>query len=301
MTDEGYADFEGHQTWYRVDGELPSGPDDPAPLVVLHGGPGATHEYLLPLAELARPERGGRAVVLYDQLGNGRSSHLPERGSDFWTVELFVRELANLLRHLRIGERYHVLGQSWGGFLAQEHALTQPAGLRSLVLSNTAASFPEFVREANRLRADLPAEVEATLRRHESAGTTDDPEYSAACQVFYDRHVCRVVPNPEPVARAFAAIQTDPTVYHTMNGPSEFHVIGSIRDWSSVDRLGEIGVPTFVASGRHDEATPALQQALVSGIAEVEQRIFEQSSHMPFWEQREEYLTAVADWLARHD
>ncbi|GAB3591761.1 proline iminopeptidase-family hydrolase [Angustibacter peucedani] len=300
-TTEGYAPFDEHQTWYRVDGELPAGDDGPAPLVVLHGGPGATHEYLLPLLDLAEPRRGGRAVVLYDQLGNGRSTHLPDRGEDFWTVDLFVRELANLLRHLGIEQRYHVLGQSWGGFLAQEHALTQPAGLRSLVLSNTAASFPAFLAEANRLRADLPPEVEATLRRHEDAGTTDDPEYAAACQVFYDRHVCRVVPNPEPVQRAFAAIEDDPTVYHTMNGPSEFHVIGSIRDWTSADRLGEIDVPAFVVCGRHDEAAPALQEVLVDGIADTELRIFEESSHMPFWEEREEYLTAVGDWLARHD
>src|SRR4051795_5155914 len=182
MTTQGYADFEGSQTWYRVDGELPAGPDEPAALVVLHGGPGATHDYLTPLAELSN---AGRAIVLYDQIGNGKSSHYPERGADFWTVELFVRELANLIEHLGIGHRYHVLGQSWGGFLAQEHALTRPSGMRSLVLSNTAASFPAFVREANVLRADLPPEVEATLRRHEEAETTDDPEYMEACLVFY--------------------------------------------------------------------------------------------------------------------
>jgi len=270
--------------------------------VVLHGGPGASHDYLTPLADLAeRADGKGRAVVLYDQLGNGRSTHLPERGADFWTVELFVRELANLLRHLGIEGRYHVLGQSWGGFLAQEHALTAPEGLRSLVLSNTAASFPDFVSEANGLRAQLPPDVEATLRRHEAAGTTDDPEYAAACEVFYARHVCRVQPMPDDVQRSFAEIDADPTVYHTMNGPSEFHVIGSIRDWTSADRLPRITVPTLVLSGRHDEATPALQQALVDGIPDTEQHVFEESSHMPFWEEREAYLATVAAWLARHD
>src|SRR4051812_11353295 len=156
------------ETWFRVTGEL--GRDGPAPLVVLHGGPGAAHDYLLSIADLARD---GRAVVHYDQLGNGRSTHLPERGADFWTVDLFVRELDNLVDGLGVRERHHVLGQSWGGFLAQEYALTRPAGLRSLLLANTAASFPDFVSEANRLPARLPAEVEATLRRHEAAGTTD--------------------------------------------------------------------------------------------------------------------------------
>ena len=132
--------------------------------------------------------------MLYDQIGNGKSTHYPERGADFWTVDLFVRELANLIDHLGIGDRYHVLGQSWGGFLAQEHALTQPPGLRSLVLSNTAASFPDFVSEANKLRLDLPDGVDATLRKHEEAGTTDSEDYANACLVFYQRHLCRSRP-----------------------------------------------------------------------------------------------------------
>src|SRR3954469_20211517 len=164
------------ETWYRIEGDLGGGG---APLVVLHGGPGATHDYLLSLTDLARD---GRAVVFYDQVGNGRSTHYQGRNGDFWTVDLFVRELHNLVDGLGIADRHHILGQSWGGFLAQEYALTQPAGLRSLVLANTAASFPDFVSEANRLRQDLPPGVDDTLRRHEDAGTTDDPEYGAACQ-----------------------------------------------------------------------------------------------------------------------
>src|SRR3954470_3694257 len=295
MTREGTVGFDGHETWYRIDGDLEA---PQAPLIVLHGGPGAAHDYLLALADLAAD---GRAVVLYDQLGNGRSTHLPDRGADFWTVELFVRELHNLVDALGIRERHHVLGQSWGGFLAQEYALTGPVGLRSLVLANTAASFPDFVSEANRLRADLPAEVEATLRRHEDAGTTDDPEYLEACMVFYARHVCRLDPWPEEVTEAFGWIDRDPTVYHTMNGPSEFHAVGSIRDWQAKDRLGAIDVPTLLVSGRHDEATPALQETLRDGIRGAEWVVFEDSSHMPHVEEREGYLQVVGEWLARHD
>jgi pimeloyl-ACP methyl ester carboxylesterase len=238
MTHEGYADFEDSHPWYRVDGELPAAPEGPAPLVVLHGGPGATHDYLLPLAELSNQ---GRAVVLYDQLGNGNSTHFPERGADFWTVDLFVRELANLLDQLGIADRYHVLGQSWGGFLAQEHALTQPAGLRSLVLSNTAA---------------------------------------------------------------LAKIDEDPTVYHTMNGPSEFHVIDSVKDWSSTDRLGEIRVPTYVVSGEHDEATPALQVPIVEGNPGGRQRgRTDRDGRLlaPADVGPDAYRAAVEQWLRRHD
>src|SRR5919204_6716531 len=125
---EGYLERDGHRTWYRVVGDL-----DPdalrAPVVICHGGPGAVHDYLLPIAEL---HRSGRACVLYDQLGNGRSDHLPDADPSFWTVELFERELGALTEHLGIDGRYHVLGQSWGGMLALLHALEQPAGLVSV-------------------------------------------------------------------------------------------------------------------------------------------------------------------------
>ena len=294
-SETGYAPFEGHQTWYGVVGDLAAGP---APLVTLHGGPGATHDYLLSMTDLAV---GGRAVVFYDQTGNGNSTHFPDRGAEFYTVDLFARELANLVAYLGIGERYHVLGQSWGGMLAQEHAITGPPGLRSVVLSNTAASFGGFAVEANALRAYLPAEVEATLRRHEAAGTTDDPEYAAACDVFYHRYVCRLDDWPAEVVRSFALMDADPTVYHTTNGPSEFYIIGSFKDWSALDRLPLINAPVLVISGRHDEATPRLQRELMAGIAGAEQVICEESSHMPFWEERDAYMAAVGEFLARHD
>jgi L-proline amide hydrolase len=285
------------ETWYRVTGELRADAQA-APLVVLHGGPGATHDYLLAMTDLAA---GGRAVIHYDQLGNGRSTHYPERGADFWTVDLFVRELQNLVRALGIEARHDVLGQSWGGFLGQEYAFTHPPGLNALVLANTAASFPDFVAEANRLRRELPPEVEATLRQHEEAGTTDDPAYMEACMVFYMRHVCRTDPWPAEVTEGFAWLERDPTVYHTMNGPSEFHVIGSIRDWQSKDRLSEIDVPTLLVSGRYDEATPALQETLQAGIKGAEWIVFEESSHLPHVEERDRYMRVVGDWLARHD
>ena len=147
--------------------------------------------------------------------------------------------------------------------------------------------------------------VDDTLLRHERAGTTDDPEYAAACQVFYQRHLCRLDPWPAGVVAGLAKLDEDPTVYHTMNGPSEFHVIGSIKDWSSTSRLGQIQVPTYVVSGEHDEATPALQVPLVESIRaagnEVEQTVLAGCSHLPMWEQPETYNGLVADWLARHD
>src|SRR4051795_4586381 len=162
--------WDGLTTWYEVHGE----PGDRLPVVLCHGGPGATHDYIAPLRALARD---GRQVVLYDQVGNGRSQHRRDAPAGFWTVDLFRRELVALVAELGWQHGYHVLGQSWGGMLAMEHALQHPPGLRSIVVCNSPASIPLWVEEANRLRRDLPPDVQEILLRHEEAGTTDDPAY----------------------------------------------------------------------------------------------------------------------------
>jgi L-proline amide hydrolase len=295
MVTEGTVEFRDHHTWYRITGDPKSGK---VPLVVLHGGPGCTHDYLLRLTALAD---SGRAVVHYDQIGNGRSSHLRDVPAEFWTPELFLTELDNLLAALEIGDRYAVLGQSWGGMLAAEHAVRRPPGLRGLVIADSPASMSLWSQAADKLRENLPPEVEATLRRHEQAATTDSAEYQEAMQVFYQRHVCRTVPMPPEVAATFAAMEADPTVYHTMNGPSEFHVVGSLRDWSIVDRVGAVSVPTLLVSGRYDEATPETVQPFYDGIADVRWEIFEQSSHMPHVEETERFHAVVGEFLSSID
>jgi len=252
----------------------------------------------LALAQLAE---GGRPVVHYDQLGGGRSTHMPEKGGDFWTVDLFLEELENLLVHLGINERYFLLGQSWGGMLGAEHGIRRPAGLKALVISNSPASMALWASEAKILRGELDPEVEAALDRHEAAGTTDDPEYLAAQKVYYDLHVCRIVPNPPEVVRTFEMLTEDPTVYNVMNGPNEFFCIGTLRDWSVVDEVHKITAPTLLASGRFDEATPATVQPFFDGIPDVRWEIFENSSHMPFVEEPAHYLEVVAGFLADYD
>ncbi len=294
-TTSGTLDFRDWTTWDRVTGELPGAR---TPLVTLHGGPGASHDYLLSLTDLAT---GGRAVVHYDQLGCGRSTHLPERGGDFWSVELFLDELDNLLGRLGLAEGYHLLGQSWGGMLAAEHAVRRPAGLRSLVISNSPASMALWSEAADALRAQLPDEVRETLKRHEAAGTYDDPEYLAATEAYYDRHVCRVRPYPAEVQHSFDQMGEDPTVYHTMNGPNEFYCVGTLRDWSIVERAALIDVPTLLVSGRHDEATPLVVQPFFDAIPDVRWEVFDESSHMPFVEERALYMEVVGAFLAEHD
>jgi len=287
---EGLAPFGDYRTWYRVTGDLGGAK---APLIVAHGGPGCTHDYVDSLKDMAAT---GRAVVHYDQLGNGRSTHLPDRGADFWTVQLFIDELNNLIAHLGL-KTYDLFGQSWGGMLGAEFATRQPPGLRRLVIADSPASMKTWVAEANRLRAALPPDVQEALTRHEAAGTTSSPEYEQAVLQFYARHVCRVQPMPPEVQRTFDALAADMTVYMTMNGPSEFHVIGTLKDWSIEDRLHLIEVPVLLISGRYDEATPAVVLPYLQGIKTVSWHVFGDSSHMPHVEERAACMAVLACFL----
>jgi L-proline amide hydrolase len=294
---EGHLEHDGHRTWYRVVGDLDPGASL-APVVICHGGPGATHDYVEPIASgLAG---SGRACVLYDQLGNGRSDHLPDANASFWTVELFERELAALAEHLGIDGRYHVLGQSWGGMLALLHALERPAGLVSVVAADSPASVDAFAAGANALLDErFPAEVVETIRAGERSGETSTPEFQAAVMEFYKRHVCRLDPWPDEVVRSFAAMESDPTVYGTMNGPTEFTVVGTIAGFDITDRLKEIAVPVLLVSGEHDEVRPPVVAAMHEQLRDSEWVLFEESSHMPHLEEPERFLAVVSAFLQR--
>lgn len=288
---KGTVPFGPYETWYQVTGDLQS--EQPA-LVVVHGGPGSTHDYLKNLKELAAHTG---PVVLYDQLGNGGSTHLPDKGPDFWTPELFADELENLVDRLGIADNYVLFGQSWGGLLVTKYAAARPAGLRGLVIANAPASYPLWLQEAERLRADLPPGVNETLLRHEAAGTTDSDEYHNAMRPFYEKHVCRLKPWPRDYLASFYEVYNDPTVYYAMNGPSEFHVNGTLKDWSVIDYCPQVAVPTLLISGRHDEATPATVQPFQDLIPDVRWVIFEESSHLPHLEEPELFQQVMKEFL----
>jgi proline-specific peptidase len=286
---DGFIDFRGYRTWYESFGESVDGR---LPIVILHGGPGATHQYLEPLRSLAA---SGRRVIFYDQIGCGRSDRPPD--SAFYTVQTFVDELDAVREQLGLA-RCHILGQSWGGMLAMEYALTQPQGLASMIVADSPASMVLWVSEANRLRAELPPEVDRTLREHEAAGTTSDPAYIAAIDVFYARHVCRLDPIPDCFVRTAEALTNDGFVYNYMNGPSEFHCIGTLKNWDITDRLHEIRTPTLLLSGRYDEATPTIVGAIHERIPGARWTIFEESSHTPHLEEPAAFDSAVLAFLA---
>jgi L-proline amide hydrolase len=282
-------------TWYRVVGDLKS---SKTPVMILHGGPGAGHNYCEPIAEVLA--QTGRAAVLYDQIGCGNSTHLPDKPKEFWTPELFMEELVLLTEHLGISNKFDIVGQSWGGMLGMQFAITKPKGLNAMVIADSPASMEVWVSEANKLRKELPPEVEATLLKHEAAETTEDPEYVDAVNVFYARHVCRI-PQPPYVLASFEQLAADPTVYHTMNGPSEFHVIGSLKHWDIRPQLKEISTPTLLVSGQYDEATPAMVKEIHGLIPGSKWELFAESSHMPHVEEPAKFKRVVAEFLDSTD
>jgi proline-specific peptidase len=287
---EGTIQFRGLETWYRIVGD----DEDPGklPLLCLHGGPGAPHDYLESLEAVAGT---GRRAIFYDQVGCGNSSR---SDMSLWNVETFVEEVGVVRDALGL-ERTHIFGSSWGGMLAMEYVLTEPSGLVSLVLSSSPASIPLWAEETGRLRRELPANVQQVLDEHEAAGTEDSAEYEAAMMEFYKRHVIRVDPMPDGVARTFQKMGENSDVYNYMQGPNEFVITGTFRDWDITDRLGEIRVPTLFTSGRHDECTPKQVEIVHRGIPGSEWVVFEDSSHMQFAEEPERYLAVLDDFLTR--
>jgi proline-specific peptidase len=283
---EGWAPFQGHRTWYRVVGELDGGRD---PLLCLHGGPGSTHHYFAPLERLATD---GRAVVVYDQLGCGRS----DRPADVtWSVDLFRDEVQAVRDALGL-ERIHLLGTSWGGMLALEHALARTGELTSLVLSSTLASTAHWAEEVAKLRDAMPPDVVDAFARHDREGTYDDPEYEAADAEFSARHFYRG--GGEPPEIQWMRAERSKEVYGAMVGPNEWTITGVLRGWDVTGRLAEIDVPTLVIRGAHDLCTPPIAETLVRGIRGTRLVVFEDSSHTPVLEETERYLQVVGDFLA---
>ena len=216
--------------------------------------------------------------MLYDQLGSGESSR-PDDPS-LWTVETFAEQLRTVRDELGL-ERIHLFGSSWGGMLALEYMLTAPRGVESLILNSTPTSAPRWAVEAERLYGALPPGLEPKEAEEE----------------FKRRHICRLDPEPEVLARARE--QFGQQVYETMWGPNEFTVTGTLKEWDVIGRLGEIDVPTLVTSGRHDECTAALVEPLATGVPGAEWVLFEDSSHTPYLEEPERYLATVGSFLER--
>jgi len=283
---EGHVVVDGFRLFYRS-----FGPDAGVPTVLgLHGGPGASHDYLRPLADLTR---FGYRVVLFDQLGCGRSEVPDDRA--LFSLEHHVQETEGVRTALDLG-RVHLVGSSYGGLLALAVALAHPEALRSLTTIGGLASVPLAQAEMGRLRRELPPQTQRTLDRCEANGTTSHPEYAAAAMEFYRRHLCRLDPWPAEMVHSLEATTSHP-VYPYMNGPSEFTITGTIRDIDLSAELPRIRMPTLVLGGRYDEVTPRVAEQIRGGIPGARGVTFLESSHVPFWEERERFTQVLAGFL----
>lgn len=284
---EGLAAVPGGRIWYGVEGSSQA-----TPLIVIHGGPGAPHDYLEPHAALA----GERPVIFYDQLGCGRSEQ-PDNPA-LWRLPRFVEELAALVAALKL-ERFHLLGHSWGSIVAAEYLWSRREGVASLVLASPVLSFPRYAAHGGKLRASLPPETRAVLDRAEAEGNFESREAQLATMEYYSRYFCRLNPWPECLLETLLGFGRQ--TYQTMQGPTEFIVTGNLRVYDCTARLGSIAVPVLVTCGRHDLSDPEAALADQRAIPGSEIAIFEQSSHMPHLEEEEAYLRTLADFLVRSE
>ena len=284
---EGYRSVLGFRLFYRQYGRPTKGE-----ILCLHGGPGATHDYLLSMADLSRH---GYRVTFYDQLGCGRSQ-VPKNTSLF-VPERYVEEVEAFRTVMKLGKP-HVIGSSWGGMLAITYALKYQRNMKSLTSVGGLHNVPLTVKEMQKMKNRLPKDVRRTLEKYEAAGDYENPEYVNAVEVFYRRHVCRLKEWPPKVTYSFNHISKP--VYGTMNGPNEFTIIGNIRYWDVTNQLHKITVPTLILTGKYDEVSPVVGNDIHKHIRGSEFTIFPSSSHLPFWEEREAFMNRVLRFLENH-
>jgi proline iminopeptidase len=244
--------------------------------------------YLNPLAALGDE----RPVVFYDQLGAGRSDRVTD--TTLFRIERFVAELDALRSSLGLRE-VHLLGHSWGSMLAIDYLLGGAAGVRSVILASPLASAARWQHDADSLLGFLPDSVRALLARHETAGTTQSPEYQAGMMEYYTRFVFRRQPTSPDLDSAMAGMGT--AVYGYMWGPSEFRATGTLRHYERVDRLAELRLPVLFTAGEFDEATPAAVASYRSALPGSRLEIIPGSAHLTMHDAPEAFLQVVRAFL----
>ncbi|MDR1776176.1 MAG: proline iminopeptidase-family hydrolase [Actinomycetes bacterium] len=286
----GTIPFKGYETWYqRV---TPDAAGDKAPLLTFHGGPGACHNYLKSLDGIA--EQHGREVIYYDQLGCGNSP--TDERPDLWCIDTYVQEVDVVREALRL-DRVHLLGQSWGGMLAQEYALTQPDGVLSMVVASSLASIPLWQAEAVRLIKLMAPEQRDVLLRALDTGDFTGEAFEAATKEYVRRHEIELEVWPDYVEQSFSHMSP---VYPHMWGPEEFVCTGTLADWDITDRIGAIKIPTLVTTGVQDEATPYIAQAIAHNIPGARLELIP-GTHLCHVEHPAEYNALVDAFLGQHD
>lgn len=281
--EDGYIRVPGGQVYYKKVGTGPK-----LPIVLLHGGPGGTHVPMRALEALGDE----RPVIFYDQLGGGKSERPTD--SSLWNLERFIEELKQVRESLDLDE-CHILGHSWGTMLAAAYLLEQPRGVKSVIFSGPCLSAPLWAEDQEAHRQALPKEVQEILRQCEADQRTDSEEYKEAVKVFNHHFVNRMGEKPDWLRSDDAKGNDD--AYQTMWGPSEFHTTGTLKQFDVTGQLSELKLPALFTCGRYDEATPKTTKYYSSLVPGAAFHVFENSAHVPYLEEPEEYVRVIRDFL----
>lgn len=264
----------------------------PIKVLLLHGGPGFSHDYLEAMESFL--PQVGIEMYYYDQLGVGNSdiSDIPA----LWTLERYTTEVEEVRRGLGL-DHFVLYGHSWGGILGIEYALKYQEHLRGLVISNMAASMQSYLKRTAALKQQLlSAELLARLNTLETAKDYDNPEYKGIIQEhLYPWMLCRINPWPEPVTRAFRLVNEK--IYNQMQGKSEFEVTGNLKDWDRWDRLHEIRVKVLTMGSEHDEMDPEDMRKMATLMPNATCSICPNGSHLAMWDDQAVYFRRLLEFL----
>jgi proline iminopeptidase len=267
-------------------------------LLLLHGGPAATHEYFECFESFLPAE--GIELIYYDQLGSAYSDQ--PKDEDLWTVERFVEEVEQVRTALGLNkDNFYLLGHSWGGILATEYALKYQGHLKGLIISNMMADAAAYAAYAkNVLAKQMDPAVLREIRALEAAGDFGNPRYmELLVPNFYAQHMCRLPEWPDPVNRAFARLNQE--VYALMQGPSEFGISGRLADWTRSSDLGRINVPTLIVGAKHDTMDPAHMEWMSTQVRNGTYLYCPAGSHLCMWDDQETYMAGLVRFIKAVD
>ncbi len=287
----GTMPFRGFQTWYRI---AESTDASKPPILLLHGGPGSTHNYMELLDGLADT---GRAVISYDQLGCGES--WVEGRPELWTMDTWLDELTALRRHLSL-DRLHILGQSFGGMLLLQYLCTRPEGVCSAILSSTLPASWLWAKEQHRLIRLMSETDQQAIARAEASGDFSSPAYLAADARYMALH-CASAPAPDSPECLRRPKRAGTESYRTAWGPNEYTPTGTLKDFDVLDQLPGIGTPALIISGTDDLCTPLIAKTMLDALPNARWELMEGCRHMCFADDNPRYTAILRGWLRAHD
>ena len=267
-------------------------------LLLLHGGPGATHEYFECFDAFLPKE--GIEYYYYDQLESAYSDQPSD--SSLWSVDRYVEEVEQVRKALGLNkDNFYLLGSSWGGILCMEYALKYQDNLKGMIISNMMSSVPDYNKYAQEvLGPQMPPEVLKEVRELEAKGDYANPRYAELLfENYYTEHVLRMPLDqwPDPVNRAFAKINND--LYVTMQGPSEFGIVGTAKlvNWDRSQDLNKITVPTLTIGGAYDTMDPKHMEWMSTQMPKGQYLHCSTGSHLSMYDDQETYINGLVDFI----